>query len=600
MAEQAEWKDHLAATARALAVDDRLTVATGANYIEDPLRATEKIQLFGEAEGLSSAQERAAMRGQCDRTAMVKKFHSKAQHSRLLAVAPGHENWLQEMELARVDCCAARRYDGIAANLSDWSAKQAELSPPQMDESGRAPAEYAIAALLREKLGGLKVPKQQERWVSDWRAKMEPLLRQHYEALREALHDQPLFHRRLQETLLPEISALAGEGAGESDAPSEEMLEDNATSAQPDAQEDEQAAEEQGGESPQGDQLDQLEKRVEDQPTQKIQEVLQEAAGESFGSNEVEAAFRYPYHVYTNHYDEVISASKLASVEELQRLQQELDEKMPQLQQVTRKLANRLQRLLLARVERLWQFELEEGLLNNHRLPQAIMSPGFPYLYKQEQQSHQRETVVSLLLDNSGSMRGRPITITALSADLLARTLERCGVKVEILGFTTKEWRGGDSFKQWRGEGKAPQPGRLNDLRHIIYKSAEQPLARTRRNLALMLKEGLLKENIDGEALLWAYERLMKRTEQRKILMVISDGAPVDDATLSHNSGDYLDRHLREVIEKIEQKSPVELLAIGIGHDVSRYYRQATMIDEVDRLGEVMLGEVTKLFAKTA
>jgi cobaltochelatase CobT len=291
-----------------------------------------------------------------------------------------------------------------------------------------------------------------------------------------------------------------------------------------------------------------------------------------------------------------LPAHKLATQAELQRLRQQLDEKMPQMQQVTRRLANRLQRLLLAKSERYWQYEQEEGLLHNARLPQAIISPGYPYLYKMERRTPDKETIVSLLIDNSGSMRGRPITIAALSAELLARTLERCGVKVEILGFTTKEWRGGESRKKWAAMGKPLPAGRLNDLRHIIYKSAEQNVGRTRRHLALMLKEGLLKENIDGEALLWAYSRLMARREQRRILMVISDGAPVDDSTLSLNSGDYLDQHLREVIHMIENRSPVELLAIGIGHDVRRYYKNAIMLDDVDRLGETLLTEVTKLF----
>src|SRR6185436_2516198 len=273
-----------------------------------------------------------------------------------------------------------------------------------------------------------------------------------------------------------------------------------------------------------------------------------------------------------------------------------LDQQLSHLQSVIARLANRLQRRLLAKQTRAWEFDLEEGILDAARLSRVVTNPVLPLSYKQEQEMEFRDTVVSLLIDNSGSMRGRPITVAAMSADILARTLERCGVKVEILGFTTRAWKGGQSREQWLAAGKPANPGRLNDLRHIVYKPADAPWRRARKNLGLMLREGILKENIDGEALLWAHNRLLPRTEERKILMVISDGAPVDDSTLSVNPGNYLERHLRDVIDWIETRSPIELIAIGIGHDVTRYYRRAVTIVDADQLGGTMMEQLASLF----
>lgn len=306
----------------------------------------------------------------------------------------------------------------------------------------------------------------------------------------------------------------------------------------------------------------------------------------------------YPYHAYTTEFDEVVHASTLAGPQELGHLRQQLDHKLNQMQSITARLASRLQRFLLARQARHWIFDEEDGLIDSRKLARLIIHPDYERIYKREKDTDFRDTVVSLLIDNSGSMRGRPITIAALSADIISRTLERCGVKVEILGFTTREWKGGSSYKQWIKDGRPAGPGRLNDLRHIIYKSADASWRKSRRNLGLMLKEGVLKENIDGEAILWACERLLARPEQRRILMVISDGAPVDDSTLSLNNGSYLDQNLREVIACVENRLPVELVAIGIGHDVTRYYKRAVTISEIDRLGETMTEQLVRLFAE--
>jgi cobaltochelatase CobT len=302
------------------------------------------------------------------------------------------------------------------------------------------------------------------------------------------------------------------------------------------------------------------------------------------------------YKVFTTSHDEIVEAQDLCEPEELERLRAYLDQQLASLSTVVSRLANRLQRRLLAKQNRAWTFDLEEGVLDTARLTRVVVDPTAPLTYKEEKDTEFRDTVVTLLLDNSGSMRGRPIMVAAVCADILARTLERCGVKVEILGFTTRAWKGGMSRDDWIKEGKPPQPGRLNDLRHIVYKSADEPWRRARKHLGLMMREGLLKENIDGEALIWAHQRLIGRAEQRRILMVISDGAPVDDSTLSVNSGHYLERHLRQVIAEIEQRSPVELLAIGIGHDVTRYYRRAVTIVDVEQLGGVMTENLAALF----
>src|SRR5436190_108047 len=307
---------------------------------------------------------------------------------------------------------------------------------------------------------------------------------------------------------------------------------------------------------------------------------------------------KFDYRVFTEQYDEEVVAAELCDEEELGRLRSYLDQQLVHLQSAVTKLANRLQRRLMAQQSRSWDFDQEEGLLDVARLARVIVNPAQSLSYKVERETEFRDTVVSLLLDNSGSMRGRPISIAAISADILARTLERCGVKVEILGFTTRAWKGGQSREKWLADGRPPQPGRLNDLRHIIYKQADEPWRRARKSLGLMMREGLLKENIDGEALLWAHNRLIGRVEERKILMVISDGAPVDDSTLSVNSGTYLERHLRQVIGWIEARSPVELIAIGIGHDVTRYYQRAVTIMDAEQLGGTMVEQLAGLFDK--
>ncbi len=324
----------------------------------------------------------------------------------------------------------------------------------------------------------------------------------------------------------------------------------------------------------------------------------QEAEGKNpYPYNSTPDKPQIPYHAYTTSFDEIIYAPALATAAELANLRAQLDEKLSGLQTITARLANKLQRLLLAKQARSWEYDESDGMLDSRKLARIIGDPNIENIYKRERDSEFRDTIVTLLIDNSGSMRGRPIAIAAISADIISRILERCGVKVEILGFTTREWKGGFSYKQWIKDNKPKNPGRLNDLRHIIYKSADQNYRKSAKNLGLMLKDGILKENIDGEAIIWACNRLLNRAEQRRILMVISDGAPVDDSTLSTNNSNYLDAHLREAINFVEQKTPIELLAIGIGHDVTRYYRRAVTISDIEKLGETMTEQLTGLFA---
>ena len=335
----------------------------------------------------------------------------------------------------------------------------------------------------------------------------------------------------------------------------------------------------------------------------KLDDQLTDSDSDKYSAEEIlqKKSLNYPdmeYKVFTKDYDEIIKAENLENSDEALKLRKTLDQQLIGFQDIITKLANKLQRQLLAKQSRAWEFDLEEGLLDSSKLPRIIMDPYNSLSFKKEKDLEFKDTVVTLLIDNSGSMRGRPITIAAICADILSRTLERCSVKVEILGFTTKNWKGGQSRENWNKNGKPSLPGRLNDLRHIIYKGADSHWRQSKNNLGLMLKEGLLKENIDGEAISWAFNRLKKRKEERKILMVISDGAPVDDSTLSVNSGDFLEKNLKKIVKYIEDKTDIEILAIGIGHDVSRYYNRAIKITDVNDLGDVMVSQLSSLFDK--
>jgi cobaltochelatase CobT len=438
-----------------------------------------------------------------------------------------------------------------------------------------------------------------EKWRPWINSKIGNLLNQ----LAENTQDQEIFARKTRE-LLTALQAdigetdqnKSGENEDDTDQSDPDENEENDSSAQSESDDDQDAGLD-GGSEAQDDEGEidgeAQDAESEDQDGESEGEI---ASNPLSGHNQGKNNINYNYQVFSTKYDEIVNATDLCEEDELSRLRGTLDKQLETLQGAIARLANKLQRKLQAKQNRSWNFDLEEGMLDASKLSRIITQPLFPLSYKQEKDMKFRDTIVTLLIDNSGSMRGRPITIAAICADIMARTLERCGVKVEVLGFTTKAWKGGQSREEWINDGKPSYPGRLNDLRHIIYKPADAPWRRSKNSLGLMLREGILKENIDGEALIWAHERLLGRLEDRKILMVISDGAPVDDTTLSSNSGNYLELHLKQVISFIENKSTVELVAIGIGHDVTRYYNKAITLTDAEQLGGALTEQLADLF----
>jgi cobaltochelatase CobT len=577
--------------------------------------ATDKPSLVGHGEGAKArlpepprkmgAAEAAIVRGHADSMALKLALHNSGLHRKM---APNNEAGravFDAVEQARVEAIGARRMVGVAGNLS------AKLEDhyyrghfDDITDKADAPFEDAVAMMVRERLTGLKPPEPAQKIVDLWRDMIEQKAGKELDGLAGTIEDQQKFAKALQ-SVLQQL----------------DMADETQFNDQQDEDEDNNNSEKDNdagdGEPEQDQQQEGMEMQETDEASEQLQEGALEAADAPPGdmsedmddgdSEEPAEAKRPPMHSggdpritdyksFTQKFDETIAAEELCDAEELDRLRSYLDKQLSHLQGVVGRLANRLQRRLMAQQNRAWNFDLEEGYLDPARLPRIIMDPYQSLSFKREKDTNFRDTVVTLLLDNSGSMRGRPITVAATCADILARTLERCGVKVEILGFTTKQWKGGQSREAWLQGGKPAAPGRLNDLRHIIYKSADAPWRRARKNLGLMMREGLLKENIDGEALDWAHKRLLARTEQRKILMMISDGAPVDDSTLSVNPGNYLERHLRGIIEEIETRSPVELIAVGIGHDVTRYYRRAVTIVDAEELGGVMTEKLAELF----
>jgi cobaltochelatase CobT len=555
-----------------------------------------------------TAQDAAIVRGHADSIALRLACHDEAVHRRVQPQSPDARAAFDALEQARVESIGSRRMDGVAANIGamlDDRYQRARFSEIETRED--APLEDALALIARERLTGIAPPPHGRKAVDLWRPWIEERAGADLDKLVSALENQRGF-AQLAHRLLASLE-LEGESAGgEEDA--EEPSEDQPQN--PDEAEGEETEEEKQSGSSEMDTATASEEALEKGESEAA-EILDSEMLEEIESGDVDEAMetRRPptssadrsggeYRAYTSRFDETVKAEDLCDAEELDRLRSYLDKQLLHLSSVVGRLANRLQRRLMAQQNRAWEFDLEEGMLDPARLPRVVIDPQQPLSFKREKDTNFRDTVVTLLLDNSGSMRGRPITVAATCADILARTLERCGVKVEILGFTTKAWKGGQSRESWIADGKPPNPGRLNDIRHIIYKAADAPWRRARRNLGLMMREGLLKENIDGEALDWAHRRLLARQEQRRILMMISDGAPVDDSTLSVNPGNYLERHLRHVIQEIETKSPVELIAIGIGHDVTRYYRRAVTIVDAEELGGAMTEKLAELFSENA
>lgn len=591
-------KRAIAGTVRALSTEKELAV----NFAGDTVRADpETVQLPAPPRDLTS-QDIDRLRGQGDSVALKMRHHDKTVHAKRRP--PGHtaQAIYDAVEQARCEALGSRNMKGVAQNLE--VALEAHCRAKGLDRITRTedvPIAEAVRFLARERLTGAPPPKSAEQMVDLWRPWVESKAAEDLEHLTDAVDDQAQFSNLLRQLIAHLDFADENENLDDLENQSEDEQDsaDN-TETQSEGETGESEMEATSAPSP-----DTAESEAVDAETSEAEAVEDPdmADGEEAGSDG--EPYRPPedrvnrppaYTVYTDAFDEIIDAADLCEPEELTRLRGHLDQQLAGHQGVITRLANRLQRKLLAKQTRSWEFDLDEGLLDTARLARVVTNPTYPLSYKLEQETEFRDTVVTLLLDNSGSMRGRPIGVAAMSADIMARTLERCGVKVEILGFTTKAWKGGRARERWLASGKPGNPGRLNELRHIIYKAADTPYRRARRSLGLMLREGLLKENIDGEALLWAHNRLIGRPEQRRILMVISDGAPVDDSTLSVNSGNYLDRHLRDVIGWIEGQSPIQLVAIGIGHDVTRYYRRAVTIVDADQLGSTMTDKLAELF----
>ncbi|GAB6054591.1 cobaltochelatase subunit CobT [Magnetospira thiophila] len=556
------------------------------------------------------SEELGRLRGAADAAALRLRYHDDRLHQRLRPKGSDEaEALFDAVEQARVEALGSRRLPGVAGNLDRLLNERGRARGyGSVTDRAEVPLADALGLLVRETLTGRALPDVVQPAANLWRAELTKRLKGRLDDLPDVMSDQKRFAQVLREimNLLDLAPPQDLDSEEEEDSEEGEDRAENPADPPPDEAGREQAGEDlpSDGEARMSDgEID----SQESGSTEGTEDLIpghgdETPAGPSKpGDNrEEQGAQRTAYRAYSTAFDEVVDAAELCDPEELTRLRAQLDLQLSHLQGVVSRLANRLQRRLMAKQQRSWDFDLEEGYLDAARLVRIVIDPLQPLSYKWEKDTDFKDTVVSLLIDNSGSMRGRPITVAAISADILAHTLERCGVKVEVLGFTTRAWKGGMARDKWVQDGKPANPGRLNDLRHIVYKAADAPWRRARRNLGLMLREGLLKENIDGEALSWAHDRLIGRPEQRRILMVISDGAPVDDATLSVNPGHYLERHLRHVIDYIETRSSVELLAIGIGHDVTRYYRRAVTIVDAEELGGTMLQNLTDLFDEPA
>jgi len=557
-----------------------------------------------------TAQDAAVLRGHADSMALRLSCHNDSIHRRLLPSGQTARAVYDAIEQSRCESIGARRMEGVAANLSamlDDKYHRGNFS--QVTYVADAPIEEALAMLVRERLTGSAPPPAAQKLVELWRPFIESKAGASLDGLQNHIDDQRAFARVVREVLVRLDMAEDADAEGDNNDEDNEQQSESESEDQQSGEKEEQVSTEETESSAAEESDAEIEEGVADAEDGPTDDQMNE--DDMPDSDECDNTPRPPppsrpekpvsdYRVFAAKYDETIGAEDLCDAEELTRLRAYLDKQISHLSGVVARLANRLQRRLMAQQNRAWEFDLEEGALDPARLPRIIIDPHQPLSFKREKDTNFRDTVVTLLIDNSGSMRGRPISVAATCADILARTLERCGVKTEILGFTTRAWKGGQSREFWLQSGKPNMPGRLNDLRHIIYKAADAPWRRARKNLGLMMREGLLKENIDGEALDWAHKRLLVRPEQRKILMMISDGAPVDDSTLSVNPGNYLEKHLRFVIDEIENRSPVELIAIGIGHDVTRYYKRAVTIVDAEELGGAMTEKLAELFDDNA
>ncbi|MEQ8858721.1 MAG: cobaltochelatase subunit CobT [Pseudomonadales bacterium] len=589
------FKRATTATIRALAENDELEVSFGQG---PPVARGNRIRVPLPGIGATEA-EIDAVRGMGDEYALKLRYHDEAEHQRHAPSGGPAQEMFQWIEDARIASIGSMRMEGVARNLDASLEAQCRQSAfDTITVESEAPLSVAVGLLVRQHLTGRPLPPSAEHVVQFWRDYVEENAGDDIEALKEHILDQGRFADACRRILVDlgleaeleepteyddsqdDVESMDEGEEAESDISPEDVMLDDDTMVDENAEGESSLVEMDAD-------VDMDDLGAEADPDEQPPNLPDESGRIRMDVN---------YQAFTEKFDEVVRAEELCDADELLRLRALLDQQLLSLQHATSKLANRLQRKLMAKQNRTWEFDLEEGMLDTSRLAQVIADPMNPLAYKQEKEMTFRDTVVTMLIDSSGSMRGRSITIAAMCADILGRTLERCSVRVEILGFTTRAWRGGQSREQWIAEGKPANPGRLNDLRHIVYKAADDPWQRTRRNLGLMMREEMLKENIDGEALIWAHNRLVTRAEQRKVLMVISDGLPVDNSTLLVNPSNYLEQHLKYAIEMIESHSPVELIAIGIGHDVTHHYQRAVTITDAEQLGGAMTDQLAALF----
>ena len=597
------FKKALAEATKVMANDPELTVS----YSVDPSGLSGEAMRLPQVSRRMTRDEVLLARGTADALAMHRKYHNEATHARYSPPGDIARDLYEAMETARCEAMGARDMPGTAGNIdAKIGHDAARRGYDQITQPADAPLAAAAGYLVRNLATGRTLPKGAQNVMDLWRPFIEEQAGGTLENIDELLHDQTAFAKLARQVIrdLGYGDQLGDDPDSEDDNQEDQAEEDSDDQEQPDSTGQDDTEDQDADADPeraQDDQQDQAEAQVS------MDDLADEEMGEDAEMPEGEAPLEPPppppvsdadpdYRVFMTDFDEEIAAEDLAEPAELERLRAYLDQQLEPLKGAVSRLANKLQRRLQAQQNRSWEFDREEGILDAGRLARVVANPTTPLSFKVEKDTEFRDTVVTLLLDNSGSMRGRPISIAAICADVLARTLERCSVKVEILGFTTRAWKGGQSREAWLAEGRPQQPGRLNDLRHIVYKRADAPWRRARPNLGLMMKEGLLKENIDGEALEWAHRRMVNRREARKILMVISDGAPVDDSTLSVNPANYLEKHLRDVIAMVEKRKVVELLAIGIGHDVTRYYDRAVTITDVEQLAGAMTEQLAALF----
>ena len=597
------FKKALAEATKVMANNPELNV----NYTVDPSGISGDSIRLPQISRRMSREEVLVARGTSDALALYHRYHNEKTHARYVPEGGIAQEIYEAMETARCEALGARDMPGTAGNIDAKIASETDrVGYRDIKDRSDAPLSDAAGFLIRSLATGRELPEGAQNVLNLWRDFLETQAGKTIENVSNQLEDQSQFAKFARQVItdLGYGDQLGNDPDNLDDEDEEEFQDDANEESNPDSTGDEDSQDEESDANPEQSQEEQQDAgqasvSLDDDNSDDMSEETELPEGES----PIEPPAPQPiseadpnYKVFAKEYDEEVHADELAEPVELERLRAYLDQQLEPLKGAVSRLANKLQRRLQAQQNRSWLFDLEEGILDAGRLARVVANPTTPLSFKMEQDTEFRDTVVTLLLDNSGSMRGRPISIAAICADVLARTLERCSVKVEILGFTTRAWKGGQSRERWLNEGRPQQPGRLNDLRHIIYKGADAPWRRSRPNLGLMMKEGLLKENIDGEALEWAHRRMIARAEQRKILMVISDGAPVDDSTLSVNPANYLEKHLRDVIDMVERKKAVELLAIGIGHDVTRYYERAVTITDVEQLAGAMTEQLAALF----